>query len=73
MVQKLQRLIRSGLIVPILMALLPLTALAAPPMPSSYWGQVTIDGVSVAAGTTVEAHVGNQVCGTTTTQSYADD
>ncbi|MBI5944541.1 MAG: hypothetical protein HY864_09245, partial [Chloroflexi bacterium] len=33
------------------------TALAAPPLPSSFWGTVTLDGAAVPAGTMVSARI----------------
>ena len=45
-------------------------ARAVPPLPSSFWGEVTLDGAPVPAGTLVEALVDGRVCGRTRTILY---
>ena len=51
----------------------PSGAGAFPPLPSSLYGRVAVDGVRVADGTLVEALVNNQVYAYTTTLTYEGD
>ncbi len=49
---------------------MPLVALAQPPLPSSFYGTVKVDGVNVPVGTTVVAYVGGTPIAQATTQDF---
>ena len=48
-------------------------ALAFPPLPSSFYGKVKVDGKNVPDGTVVRALVGGKVYAQARTQTYQDD
>ena len=67
------RISSSSLILLILSLFIVAPALATPPLPSSFWGAVKVNGVNVPNGTLIQALVGEQVYAEGYTQTHQGD